>query len=419
MTTADPEDSSIAPSAGRGRLRELTGSRSWLRALGEALDRPLTAYYLLLGASALLLTIGLVMVLSASSVYSYRIFDDSYAVVRRQLTWVLLGLPVAYLASRMSTRWIRRFVWVGYLGSLLLLGLVALMGVAKNGNQNWLAVGPVAIQPSEVAKLALILWSANVYANKERRLGSLHEQLVPVVPGMLLATGLVVMGRDLGTGLVFVAIMLGMLWVAGAPGKLFWLSASVAGVGAFGLATTDKERLSRLMNFTNPFADLQGAGYQAGHGLYALSSGGWFGEGIGASQQKWGSLPEAHTDFIFAVLGEELGLVGTLLVIALFLTIAYAAIRVARQTSDPFVRYVTFGVVVWLLGQMIINVGMVLALLPVIGIPLPLVSYGGSALLPSLAALGLVIGFARREPEAARALAARRRARSAGLSASR
>jgi cell division protein FtsW len=150
-----------------------------------------------------------------------------------------------------------------------------------------------------------------------------------------------------------------------------------------------------------------------------MSTGGIFGKGISASQQKWGNLPGAHTDFIFAVLGEELGLVGTMLVIGLFLTIAYAALRTARETADPFVRYASFGIVVWLVGQMIINVGMVLALLPVIGIPLPLVSYGGSALLPSLVALGLLIGFARREPEAARALAQRKKARSAGLSAGR
>jgi cell division protein FtsW len=161
----------------------------------------------------------------------------------------------------------------------------------------------------------------------------------------------------------------------------------------------------------------QGDGWQAGHGLFALSSGGILGQGIGASQQKWGSLPEAHTDFIFAVLGEELGLAGTLLVIGLFLTIAFAALRVARDAADPFVRYATFGIVVWLLGQMIINVGMVLALLPVIGIPLPLISYGGSSLLPTLVALGLLVGFARREPAAARALAQRRKVRSTGLSA--
>jgi cell division protein FtsW len=417
MTTANPDDTALVPATGRtrGSLRQMP----WLTALREALDRPLTSYYLLLGASALLLTIGLVMVLSASSVYSLKVFDDSYAVVKRQVLWVAVGLPVAWVATWMSTRWIRRFTWLAYVVSLGLLLLVAFMGVSVSGNQNWLALGPLRIQPSEIAKLSLILWSANVYANKDRRLGSLHELIVPVVPGMLLATGLVILGRDLGTALVFFAIMLGMLWVAGAPAKLFGLAATIIGVAAFGLATLDQERVSRLTNFFDPFKDFHGAGWQAGHGLYALSSGGVFGEGIGASTEKWGNLPEAHTDFIFAVLGEELGLVGTLLVVGLFLTIAYAALRVARRTEDPFVRYVTFGVVVWLMGQMIINVGMVLALLPVIGIPLPVVSYGGSALLPTLAALGLVIGFARREPEAARALAARRKARSAGLSASR
>jgi cell division protein FtsW len=421
MTTANPEDTAVVPAV-RGRARQLRGvlrDNAWLKAVHEAMDRPLTSYYLLLGASALLLTIGLIMVLSASSVYSYKQYGDSYSIVQRQALWVILGLPVAWVATRMSTRWIRRFTWLAYLVSLGLLLLVSFMGVAVNGNKNWLALGPLQLQPSEIAKLALILWAANVYANKERRLHSLHELIFPVVPGMALATGLVVLGRDLGTGLVFIAITLGMLWVAGAPAKLFGLAATVVTVAAFGLATVDTERMSRLTSFFDPFKDFEGAGWQAGHGLYALSSGGLFGEGIGASQQKWGSLPEAHTDFIFAVLGEELGLVGTLLVIALFLTIAYAALRVARKTADPFVRYVTFGIVVWLIGQMVINVGMVLALLPVIGIPLPVVSYGGSALLPTLVALGLVIGFARREPEAARALAARRKARSAGLSASR
>jgi len=177
------------------------------------------------------------------------------------------------------------------------------------------------------------------------------------------------------------------------------------------LATTNAERVKRITNFLDPFQDFHDAGWQPAHGLFALSSGGIFGQGIGASQQKWGDLPEAHTDFIFAVLGEELGLVGTLLVLGLFLTIGFAAIRVAGATKDPFIRYASFGIVIWLLGQAVINIGMVLALLPVIGIPLPLVSYGGSALVPSLVALGLLIGFARREPEAAAALEARRRNR--------
>ena len=246
---------------------------------------------------------------------------------------------------------------------------------------------------------------------------NLHEVLFPVVPGLLLATGLVVLGKDLGTGLVLFAIMMAMLWVVGVPARVFAFGLSLVGVLVMFLATTNPERLARITNFADPFRDYYGTGWQPAHGLYALSSGHLFGEGIGASRQKWAEFPGAHTDFIFAVLGEELGLVGTLLVVGLFLTIAYAAIRVALHTTDAFTRYASFGIVIWLLGQMMINVGMVLTLLPVIGIPLPLVSYGGSALVPTMVALGLLVGFARREPEAARALASRRRDRSAGLSA--
>jgi cell division protein FtsW len=406
-----------------GRSRSRQGRRtvsSWTAALHDALDRPLTSYYLLLGASGLLLTIGLIMVFSASSVYAFQNYDqNSYAVVVKQLTWVAIGLPCAWVAGHLPQRWIRRLAWPGYVVSLGLLLLTAFFGVSRNGNTNWLALGPIQIQPSEIAKLALVLWAAHVYANKDRRLGNLHQIMMPVVPGLLLATGLVVFGHDLGTALVLFAILLGMLWVVGAPARFFALSFLVIAVFAGLLATTDPERLTRITTFTDPMRDYSSAGWQPAHGLFALSKGGLFGQGIGASQQKWGNLPEAHTDFIFAVLGEELGLVGTMLVIGLVLVIAYAAIRVARRTKDPFVRYMTFGIVVWIIGQMMINVGMVLALLPVIGIPLPLVSYGGSALVPSLVALGMLVGFARREPEAARALAQRKRIRNTGVSAGR
>jgi cell division protein FtsW len=386
---------------------------SWWAAARQALDRPLTSYYLLLGASALLLTIGLIMVLSASSVYSFENHDgDSYAVVKRQLLWVLIGIPCAWIASRLPYRAIRQVSWLGIIVAVVMLALTIELGTTVNGNTNWLALGPVRIQPSEIAKLAIVLWAAHVYAQKDRRLGRLHQVMMPVVPVILGITLLVIVGDDLGTALVLFAILLAMLWVVGAPTRLFTVALTVIGVVAIWIASTSAERRERLTNFVDPFKDYHDAGWQPAHGLYALSTGGWFGQGIGASQQKWGDLPEAHTDYIFAVLGEELGLVGTLLVIVLFLTIAYAAIKVALATRDPFVRYMSFGIVVWLIGQMIINVGMVLALLPVIGIPLPLISYGGSALLPSLVALGLLIGFARREPEAARALAQRRRARS-------
>jgi cell division protein FtsW len=399
-----------------GRLA--TWRQSLTRSTAHLLDRPLTSYYLLLGASTLLLTIGLMEVLSASSVDGYENHGSSYYWFLRQLTWVVLALPVAFLATRMPHRVLRWFAWPGLVVAVALLALTQTsMGVAVNGNQNWLQLGPLRIQPSEIAKLAMILWCSQVYARKERLLDDWRHTLVPVLPVSVLIVGMVVLGGDLGTALVLMAIVLGMLWVVGAPARLFVGSLVTVGVLALYLATTSAERLQRLTNFTNPFKDYQGAGWQPAHGLFAMSSGGILGKGISASQQKWGALPEAHTDFIFAVLGEELGLVGTLLVLGLFLTIAYAGIRVAVRTRDPFVRYMAAGITVWLMAQMIINVGMVLALLPVIGLPLPLVSYGGSALLPSLVALGLLLSFARSEPGAQAALQARRRRRAAGVTA--
>src|SRR6476659_10536691 len=179
---------------------------TWSAALRGALDRPLTAYYLLLGASALLLTIGLIMVFSASSVYAFENYaHNSYAVVEKQLMWVAIGLPCAWVAGRLPQRWVRRLAWPGYVVSLGLLLLTAFFGVSRNGNTNWLALGPLVIQPSEIAKLALALWAAHVYANKDRRLGNLHQIMMPVVPGLLVATGLVVLGHDLGTALVLFA----------------------------------------------------------------------------------------------------------------------------------------------------------------------------------------------------------------------
>jgi cell division protein FtsW len=394
-----------------------------LDTIRQSLDRPLTSYYLLVGSAGLLLTIGLIMVLSSSSVWSYENNDgNSYATFLKQLTWVVLAAPFVLVAVRLPHRVLRMLAWPALLVSVVLLGLTQTsMGVVVNGNKNWLALGPIQIQPAELAKLAVILWCAHIYAKKERLLGDWRHTLIPVVPLMGLVIGLVVLGHDLGTALVLLSIVLGLLWVVGAPTRMFVGAMLVAGVAALGLAASSAERMERLTSFADPFASeavYQGAGWQAAHGIFAMSTGGLFGKGIGASQQKWGDLPAAHTDFIFAVLGEELGLVGTLLVLGLFLTLAFAGLRVARRTTDPFARYMAAGITVWMAAQMMINVGMVLALLPVIGIPLPLVSYGGSALLPSLVALGLLVSFARHEPGAQAALLAKRRKRvTAGVTA--
>ena len=400
---------SQARTTGRTRTRSQTGLVGWWAGVRRSLERPLTSYYLLLGASTMLLAIGLMMVLSASSVYSFKENGSSYFIFFKQLTWVAIGLPAAFVASRINRRLLRLLAWPAVLLAAVLLALTQTsLGFEVNGNRNWLRFGSLVVQPSEIAKLAIILWAADVYARKEKLLDNPVHALFPVAPVVGLVSLLVVVQHDLGTALVLFAILLGLLWVVGVPARLFGIAISLVSVVAFYLAASNAERRARLTSFIDPFADFQGAGWQAGHGLLGMASGGILGKGLSASQQKWGTLPEAHTDFIFAVLGEELGLVGTLLVIVLFGAIAYAAIRLAINTEDPFVRYVTAGVTIWLMAQMIINIGMVLALLPVIGIPLPLLSYGGSALVPSLVALGLLVGFARSEPEAAAALRDRR-----------
>lgn len=390
-----------------------SGLRAWLESVRELMDRPLTPYYLLVGATSLLLAIGLMAVLSASSVSAYRDYGSSYYWFGRQVTWVAIGIPCAIVAAQLPHRLLRALAWPAIVFSLVLIGLTRTsLGVTVNGNTNWLELGPVQVQPAEVAKLALILWAADVFARKNRLLRQPSHVLVPVVPVFLVATVFVaVLGRDLGTGLVLLSILLGMLWIVGAPGRLFALALTLLGVGVLVLATTDSERMSRLTSFTDPFKDFEDSGWQSAHGLLGMASGGWFGKGIGASQQKWGSLPEPHTDFIFAVLGEELGLIGTLLVLALFLAITWSGLRVATRADDPFVRYFAAGITIWLTVQTVINIGMVLALFPVVGLPLPYVSYGGSSLVPELVAIGLLISFARRDPAAARALRDRKRER--------
>jgi cell division protein FtsW len=395
----------------QGRWRD-AGGEGFAASLKRSLDKPLTSYHLVLGVSGLLLTLGLLMVLSASSVSSLREYGSSYAIFMRQAMWVCVGLPLAWAASRLPRGLIRALSWPALLVSVFLICLTYVpgIGVTIHGNRNWISFGgPFQLQPSELCKLALVLWLADVYARKGRLLGQWRHLLVPMAPACIVAVGLVVGQGDLGTALVLFAIILGMLWVVGAPTRLFIGTFLVIAVAAFALASTPRERVDRLTGFLDPMADYGGSGWQASHGFFALATGGLWGRGIGASNQKWGGLPEAHTDYIFAIIGEEFGLFGTIVVLGLFVTLAYAGVRIAARSKDTFVRYASAGIVVWLLSQALINIGMVLGLLPVIGIPLPLISYGGSALLPTLVSLGLLLSFARTEPGAAAALRARRR----------
>ncbi|WP_406515949.1 putative lipid II flippase FtsW [Streptomyces sp. NBC_00873] len=379
----------------------------------RAWDRPLTAYYLILGAGLLITVLGLVMVYSASMIKALELSKPGTYFFRKQFLAALIGSGLLITASRMPVKLHRALAYPLLMGTVFLMVLVQVpgIGMSVNGNQNWLYLGgPFQLQPSEFGKLALILWGADLLARKQdkRLLTQWKHMLVPLVPVAFMLLGLIMLGGDMGTAIILTAILFGLLWLAGAPTRLFGGVLAVAGVLAFLLIKTSPNRMSRLscMGVSEPGPD--GSCWQAVHGIYALASGGWFGSGLGASVEKWGQLPEPHTDFIFAITGEELGLAGTLSVLALFAALGYAGIRVAGRTEDPFVRYAAGGVTTWITVQAVINIGAVLGLLPIAGVPLPLFSYGGSALLPTMFAVGLLIAFAREEPAAKAALAMRR-----------
>ncbi|SEN69298.1 cell division protein FtsW [Actinacidiphila rubida] len=398
----------------RPRGSALRGAARLPGRLRTAWDRPLTAYYVILGASLLITVLGLVMVYSASQIQALRYGLPSTFYFRKQLLAVAIGAVLLWFAARAPVRLHRALAYPLLLGAVFLMCLVQVPGIGQtvNGNTNWLSIGgPFQLQPSEFGKLALVLWGADLLARKNDRhlLVQWKHLLVPLVPVTVLLLGLIMLGGDMGTTMILTAVLFGMLWLAGAPTRLF------AGVlaGALALATlaiaTNPNRMGRLhcIAATSPGSDDRC--WQAVHGIYALASGGWFGTGLGASVEKWGELPEPHTDFIFAVTGEELGLAGTLSVLALFAALGYAGIRVAGRTEDPFVRFAAGGVTTWITAQAVINIGAVLGLLPIAGVPLPLFSYGGSALLPTMFAIGLLISFARSEPAARAALAVRGR----------
>jgi len=361
------------------------------------LKRPATPYYLLLGASSLLLVLGVVMVFSASSVVAFAFLGSSLAIVSKQALWVVIGLPLMWCASRLPVRAWRLVAHLSLVSSLALLLLVAVAGTEVNGNRNWLDFGgPFRIQPSELAKLSLILWGADLLARKERLLHQWKHLLVPLVPVGGGVLGLVLLGGDLGTAVILAAILGALLWVAGAPARLFALALAPAALLVVWLVNSHSYRMRRITDWLHPEqADPLGAGLQALHGKFALASGGWWGVGLGGSKEKWGALPEAHTDFIFAIIGEELGLVGTLAVLALIGAVGYAGLRIALAASEPFVRYAAAGVTSWILVQALVNIGAVLGLLPIMGVPLPLVSYGGSALVPTMLGIGMLLSFAR------------------------
>ena len=359
-------------------------------------------YYALMIATFGLLFIGVVMILSASTTVSYKQFNNQYIIFLRQLMFAGIGIimmiAISFLPKVFFFKWAKVALWL----SIILLGLVLIpsIGISVAGQRNWISLwGPFRLQPSEIAKLTLIVWGSVVLSKQVRsKVTTWQNLLVPVFPVGVIVSILVILQGDLGTALIIGPILLSLFYAIGAPLRLFTWSTIFGLFAIFLLSIQEGYRIQRFLSWINPSAENQDAGWQVMHGKYALASGGWTGIGLGASKEKWGWLPAAHTDFIFAVVGEEIGLVGTVIVLIFIGTIAFVALSLARKTNDLFTKLIATSVAAWIVVQSIINIGAVLGLLPVTGVPLPLVSYGGSSLVFTMSAIGVLMAVLRAEP---------------------
>ncbi|MCB8908899.1 MULTISPECIES: putative lipid II flippase FtsW [Rhodococcus] len=368
--------------------------------------RPLASFHLVVTIAVLLTVLGLVMVLSSSSVGAVAAAGSAYGLFTSQVIFAVLGMVIFYIALQIPVRLMRRFAFPAFAFSVVLLVLVLIPGIGtvSQGTRGWFVIAGISLQPAEIAKITLAVWGAHLLASRRGENSTLREMLVPLVPAALLVTGLIVLQPDLGTTVSIVIIVIALLWFAGLPLKVFLGIVGTAATLAVILALTAGYRSQRVRAFFNPGDDPQGAGYQARQAKFSLADGGLWGRGLGQSRAKWSYLPNAHNDFIFAIIGEELGFLGGVAVIGLFGLFAYVGLRIAMRSADPFLRLFTATATTWIIGQAFINIGYVVGLLPVTGLQLPLVSAGGTSTATTLLMFGLIANAARHEPEAIAAL---------------
>nr|WP_090274099.1 putative lipid II flippase FtsW [Mycolicibacterium komanii]CRL67012.1 cell division protein FtsW [Mycolicibacterium komanii] len=378
--------------------------------VGAWLGRPMTSFHLIIAVAALLTTLGLTMVLSASGVYSYDQDGSPWAVFGKQVLWTVIGLFGFYIAMRTPVQLMRRMAFSSFALTIVLLILVLIPGIGtvSNGSRGWFVVAGFSMQPSELAKIAFAIWGAHLLAARRMEQATLREMLIPLVPAAFVALALIVAQPDLGQTVSLGIILLGLLWYAGLPLRVFVSSLFMVVVSAAVLAMAEGYRSARVQSWLNPGADAQGSGYQARQARFALANGGVFGDGLGQGAAKWNYLPNAHNDFIFAIIGEELGFIGAGGLLCLFGLFAYTGMRIARRSADPFLRLLTATATLWIMGQVFINVGYVVGLLPVTGLQLPLISAGGTSTATTLLMIGIMASAARHEPEAVAALRAGR-----------
>jgi cell division protein FtsW len=393
-----------------GESAGVGGARGPRTRFGAWLGRPMTSFHLIIAVTALLITLGLTMVLSASGVHSYDEDGSPWAIFARQVLWTVVGLLAFYVALRMPVQLMRSLAFTGFALTIVMLVLVLIPGIGKeaNGSRGWFVIAGFSMQPSELAKIAFAIWGAHLLAARRLERASLREMLIPLVPAAVIALALIVAQPDLGQTVSLGIILLGLLWYAGLPLRVFVSSLAAVMVSAAVLAVSEGYRSDRVQSWLNPGADAQGSGYQARQARFALANGGVFGDGLGQGTAKWNYLPNAHNDFIFAIIGEELGFVGAVGLLCLFGLFAYTGMRIARRSADPFLRLLTATATLWVLGQVFINVGYVVGLLPVTGLQLPLISAGGTSTATTLLIIGIMANAARHEPEAVAALRAGR-----------
>ena len=370
----------------------------------------MTSFHLIVAVAALLTSLGLIMVLSASGVHSYDEDGSPWTIFARQVLWTVVGLIAFYAALRMPVPMMRRLAFSGFALTIVLLVLVLVPGIGTeaNGSRGWFVVAGLSMQPSELAKIAFAIWGAHLLAARRMERASLREMLIPLVPAAVIALALIVAQPDLGQTVSLGIILLALLWYAGLPLRVFVSSLLAVMISAAVLAVSEGYRSDRVRSWLNPGADPQDSGYQARQARFALANGGFFGDGLGQGAAKWNYLPNAHNDFIFAIIGEELGFVGAGGLLCLFGLFAYTGMRIARRSADPFLRLLTATATMWILGQVFINVGYVVGLLPVTGLQLPLISAGGTSTATTLLMIGVIANAARHEPEAVAALRAGR-----------
>lgn len=382
-------------------------TKSAKRVKGAAIP-PAAAIALLVGA---LCIIGVIMVGSASPVISLQLYGSSWGILARQIVWMGMGVIALALTARWDYHRWRSLRGILVIGCLVLLVAVLIpgIGVTSGGSSRWIGAGMLRIQPSEFMKLALAIFAADVVVRRSDRMDQPKRVLAPVLAVLALSGLLILKQPDMGTALVLCCIAFGVLFMGGVPMRS--IVKVLVGIGGFALIVglVDPYRRDRILSFLNPAAHQSGTGYQVWQSLIGLGSGHLFGLGLGGGRQKWGSLPNAHTDFIFSVIGEELGLIGAIVILALFFALAWFGFRAASTAPDQFGSLLAVGITVWVTSQAIINIGAVIGVLPVTGIPLPFVSFGGSSLIITMAAMGILLNIASQDRQAQRSPSRRRR----------